>query len=115
MRKFLVGLAILAAILIAINFTVIGSAEANLVQWETTAGGNGHWYELVTVPMSFPDAVINATTKGGYLATPNLEGEASFIATSLIAPAGGTFYWLGVYAVNQSQPWMWITGGIVTS
>jgi hypothetical protein len=86
------------------------------VQWQSADGGNGHYYEVVSGPMGFPEAQANATAKGGgYLATPNLPGEASFIAANVIAPAGGLYYWLGVYALNASQPWMWVTGGPVTS
>jgi len=114
-------------------FMVLASIATNawpaMVQWKKADGGNDHWYEVVvtnsgiwsnTTGINFSGAMTASTAKGGYLATPDLTGEASFIYNSLVAPSANSkyqIYWLGAYSTSGviGSPWEWVTGGTVTS
>lgn len=123
-KKSMVGLLVLCI------FVTTGIAMAAPVQWKKTDGGNDHWYDIVvsdskdyrnglTTGIIFNDAMANAFAMGGFLATPDLPNEASFIYNYLVAPAANgklQLYWLGAYSegsVEQYQ-WKWVTGGTVT-
>lgn len=104
----------------AINLCVITSAHAGLIQWKKAAGGNDHFYDIVSTSsgIDFSNARAEANSLGGYLATPDLTGEAAFIYDALVAPTANgifRFYWLGAYANGRLQPLQGVTGGAVTS
>lgn len=98
--------------------SIAGYATASPVQWRGLDGGNDHWYDIVVSDIYYYDAKAVAVTMGGYLATPDLPGEASFIFDNLVAPtANGTFqgYWLGAYYPGPGSVYQWVTGGAVTA
>lgn len=111
------------------------SLYAAPVQWTVADGGNGHWYEAVSVPsrISWSNANANAIGSEGYLATVTSGVENAFV-TSLIS-ANPAFWWsvqmlppdppgvcwvgpwLGGHqdssAPDYSEPaggWRWVTG-----
>jgi hypothetical protein len=100
-----------------------GSASAEWVEWTTTAGGNGHFYEAVLAPegIDWLSAKAQAEARGGYLATITSAGENSFVH-SLIASDSRFWFnygdtrgpWLGGYQVSGSEEpgggWTWVTG-----
>jgi hypothetical protein len=115
-RIALVGL---ATLLVAV------SAVASPIQWTVGSGGNGHYYDIVSVPagISWTDASIAAFGAGGYLATVTSGAENAFIYNNLVdnpvywnqEPGGSNLGpWLGGYQTsdNGSQPadnWTWVT------
>jgi hypothetical protein len=58
-----------------------GNLYAVPVQWSVADGGNGHYYEVVSVPESiiWSDAKIAAEASGGYLATITSSQENEFV------------------------------------
>jgi len=109
---------ILAAILVA---SFASTTEATLVQWLVADGGNGHFYEPFSVSggITWTEANVAATSKGGYLATITSQAENDFVFNlvddeifwfewvSLQGP------WLGGYQPGgSSEPdggWRWVT------
>ena len=82
-------------------------AVAAPVQW----GGNGHWYELVTAPLSFGDAVVEASTRthlglGGHLVTITSADENAFVH----GLTGGGAAWLGASDAAVEGEWRWMSG-----
>jgi hypothetical protein len=97
-------------------FLAIG-AQAEPVQWTVDSGGNGHWYEYITQPMSFDEAQAFAESQyvggiAGHLATFSSEEEYSFVMGLGIPLSSPTKY--GLYQLDGStEPdggWVWITG-----
>ncbi len=96
------------------------------VQWEISAGGNGHWYEVILVPtgISWTAARDAAIARGGYLATITSAQENDFVWGLISDPkywyeyAGGGFGgpYIGGYQDRNSQDysepaggWQWVT------
>lgn len=105
---------------LACTLLIASTAQAAPIQWQSSTGGNDHWYDIVSseAGINFSDAATQAVGIGGYLATPNAVGEAAFIYDQLVAPtANGAVngYWLGAQTLGPGQPWEWITGGTVSS
>ena len=88
------------------------------VRWETIAGGNGHYYEVVSEPQGIGwfDAKNGAEARSGYLATITSAAENQFVYNLAVQGSlnlhGGP--WLGGYqdpnATQVSQGWGWVTG-----
>lgn len=99
------------------------AAFADIVEWPTSSGGNGHFYESVYVPegISWLDARDLAEQRGGYLATLTSPEENAFVFQLV---AGDLLYWqngsgplLGGYQdrtapdyVEPAGGWRWVTG-----
>lgn len=97
-------------------------AFATPVQWSAADGGNGHWYEAVSVESGITWSAANAQAAemGGYLATVTAAEENDFVY-SLASDAslwwhldGWSFGpWLGGYQEQgSSEPdggWKWVT------
>jgi hypothetical protein len=93
------------------------------VQWPTTAGGNGHYYQSFLVPsgISWSDAKTAAEAAGGYLASITSSEENLFVS-SLVnddrywhSTGGyGVGPWLGAFQPTGSpEPagnWQWSSG-----
>lgn len=86
----------------------------NLIQWEESAGGNGHWYAVLTGEKYWIDAKAASDTllhngEVGYLATVTTADENEFILNSVIAGTHQTsildMFWLGGRDING---WHWI-------
>ena len=100
--------------------TVIASLlHAETVKWQIADGGNGHIYEVVSVPegIVWTDAKDLAEPTGGYLATITSQEENDFVFNLI----NNELYWngncgplLGGYQLPDSiEPdggWQWVTG-----
>ncbi|GEM_PF-801135 len=85
-----------------------------LFQWTSAVGGNNHWYEYVSSPVTWSSARADAMARGGTLATVTSAGENSFLA-SLVPSTSSP--WLGgsqdTAGLSFSEPgggWTWVTG-----
>lgn len=113
-----------------------GSAHAVPVQWTIESGGNGHWYDFIgrglngdPTSYTWETARIDASSKGGYLATITSHAEWSFLQANMYdwvgpvdphyntcAACGYRSYqgFLGGFQEpGSSEPgggWGWITG-----
>lgn len=107
------------ALILLVLFTCPQSWSA-LVQWPIAQGGNDHFYELVPAPagISWSNANIAATNRGGYLATITSAAENTFVF-NLATPDATVWYsgygpWLGgVQPAGSVEPaggWAWVTG-----
>lgn len=87
--------------------------------WSVSDGGNGHSYQIVTVPwgLTWEEAKKTAEKSGGYLATITSQAENNFIyklicknkALWLIDVSGnGCGPWIGGYKTEGT--WKWSTG-----
>lgn len=96
-----------------------GAALAAPVQWQTSQGGNGHFYELIA-PELLPDfqraiefAEIAAqgplwTGWKSYLATVTSAEEWAFLDT--VVNPGHETAWLGASDAEEEGVWRWVTG-----
>ena len=94
---------------------IAGMANGTPIQWEITAGGNGHWYDAVDNEVTWDQAntdVQSMTYNGlqGHLATLTSEAENTFVWNNF-SKIG---YWLGGYQTDKNaEPdghWAWVTG-----
>ena len=83
------------------------------VQWEVSAGGNGHWYEMIfdqpTAVWDVAAASAAAQTYDGmtgYLATITSAAEQMFLNS--LNP-NNFLMWLGGTDVDTENTWMWVT------
>ncbi len=83
---------------------------ADPVQWKTADGGNGHWYEAISVPGGITwtdaDAAAKALGSGWHLATSTSEEENNFIYGLV---SGNAVFWNCCLSGNSQGPWL---GGI---
>lgn len=97
---------------------------AQLVAWPVAQGGNGHFYEVVSAPagITWGNASLAATNRGGYLATITSAEENAFVFGLATVDAtvwySGYGPWLGgVQPAGSAEPgggWRWITGEAFT-
>jgi hypothetical protein len=94
-----------------------------LTNWSLQAGGNGHYYQAVLAPagITWSNASLTASNRGGYLATLPSSIENAFVF-SLVSPDTNLWYynvhwwgpWLGgIQPSGSPEPaggWQWITG-----
>src|SRR5438477_12237696 len=96
-RAALGGVGLLGFALIALS-NFVGTASAGPVTWPSSAGGNGHSYELILDNgLSWSGAQSYASQHGGYLVTEQNSQEVQFVNNVLgtaNAPTGS--YWMGV-------------------
>jgi hypothetical protein len=83
------------------------AAQAQPVEWTTSDGGNGHWYELVTVPggIDWAGAQASATARGGYLATLTSDSENAF-AFDLANAVPSAWLVIGGQFGEVAGPWL---------
>ncbi len=108
-------IAIAAAFGSVLVFVSVSQVSALGVQWS----GNGHFYDVVTVPsgVSWDVANSDANSRGGYLATIGSEAENNFVHSLINNAAywnGSSGPWLGGFqSPGASLPdanWNWVTG-----
>lgn len=94
-------------------------SNAVLVEWQVSSGGNGHLYEVVSVPdgISWIDAKEAAEQRGGFLVTLTSEKEDQFVYNLLdssMVTAANWSPWLGGFQpAGSAEPdgnWKWVTG-----
>ena len=96
------------------------AAQGALVEWEVSAGGNGHFYEAILSPgpINWQTARNDAISKGGELVSISSASENSFVFGLIDAPeywvlAGPHNFgpWIGAYQVDSSSEpagnWAW--------
>jgi len=99
------------------------SAVAAVVEWRLQDGGNGHRYEDVSAPsgISWALAQVEASKRGGYLATITSSAENTFLFNAIDSSpnwlSGDSRYygpWLGGFqSASGTEPaggWNWVTG-----
>jgi len=95
------------------------TASADLVQWTTGDGGNGHWYEVVfedAISWTDADDDVSLSYNGtGYLATSLSAEENAFILGEIYAAASSAFnpgqsLWLGGVSDELTGDFSWDNG-----
>ena len=87
-----------------------GAHAQDAVQWRIEDGGNGHWYQRVSLLGSTWLQSRNITIlNGGHLVTITSAQEQG-IVQGLVADSDGN-HWVGAWQPDGSEgPWRWITG-----
>ncbi|MBX3485890.1 PEPxxWA-CTERM sorting domain-containing protein [Phenylobacterium sp.] len=88
-----------------------GGASAAPVLWDTSDGGNGHYYELVATGVTWDAALAAAETYSfmgmdGYLVTLTSAAESTFIYNNLTTGS----YWAAGSDRDQEGVWKWVAG-----
>ena len=104
MRLRLCALAILSAT----------TAHAVPIQWSTTAGGNDHYYELVTTLQSWDSARADALSRvhaglAGYLVNITSSAENQFLLNTF-SPGNFGGLWTGGNDVANVNNFVWADG-----
>ena len=105
----------------AATMTASASLAQSAVEWPVSAGGNGHWYELIVSGsrQTWQAARDDAVASGSHLATIASATEDAFIRSWLppYTDESGGQAWLGAFqdraAPDYSEPyggWRWVTG-----
>jgi len=93
-----------------------GVALAAPVQWDSSAGGNGHYYDLAYYDCDWVNCRdqaaattldYNGTTYYGHLVTITSQAEQDFLANTFMLPYGPRV-WIGAYRVGSE--FAWVTG-----
>ena len=106
-----------------VGLVVPGIGGAALTEWRSTDGGNGHFYEPISVAsVTWTEAQTAAEAKGGYLATIASTEENAFVFSVVDNDAYWYLYggaavhgpWLGgLQPEGSPEPdggWEWVTG-----
>ena len=99
--------------------------QAQLTNWAVNVGGNGHYYEAIRSPggITWSNASLIASSRGGYLATITSSNENAFVF-GLVSQDTSFWYhspantwwgpWLGaIQPAGSPEPaggWQWLTG-----
>lgn len=97
------------------------TVNATLVEWLVSEGGNGHFYEAISVPtgITWTEASEAANAAGGYLATITSQAENEFVF-NLVDDEVFWFEWVslqgpwlgGFQPEGSAEPdaaWRWVT------
>jgi hypothetical protein len=90
-------------------------------EWSASAGGNGHWYQLVLPPVrvSATEASVFARARGGELASISSAAENSHVfSIASVYPNLWTLAWSGATQITgpwlgaryQASSWTWLDG-----
>jgi len=105
---------VMAVTLFCVTALSVGSVSATPIQWDSGAGANNHWYDIVLLEpvLNWDVAAAEAVAKGGYLASITSEEENVFVAGLLAFDRDPTRYWLGGYQSDNSAgaEWKWHNG-----
>ena len=105
---------LIASALFCLTALGVSSVSATPIQWDSGAGANSHWYDIVLLEpvLDWEVAAAEAVTKGGYLASITSEEENTFVAGLLAADRDPARYWLGGYQSDNSggAEWKWHNG-----
>lgn len=111
---------LVSGILLGVSVMLLSGARSHAQpqQWQTSEGGNGHYYEAFVVPSGilWTDANALAIASGGHLATIHSPGENQFIFSLVDAPeywnGNGGPYLGGFQFDKANEPsgnWRWVT------
>lgn len=82
-----------------------GPAWSVPVQWSLASGGNDHWYEYISLRITWAAARTGAQSQGGYLATITSVGEQEFVFANFPELA-----WIGGSDQAEEGVWKWMDG-----
>jgi hypothetical protein len=87
------------------------AANTTPIKWQLADGGNGHWYEFITLKTNEFDARSNALNRmyngeSGYLVTILSQGEQDFIKLL----TGNVRAWIGASDSITEGTWRWLDG-----
>ena len=96
---------------VVLSFAVASPALAVPIQWTVGAGGNDHYYEFISTPVTWDTALTAAAGSSylgltGYLATITSASEQTFIFTNVTS----NFAWLGGSDRTTEGVWEWVSG-----
>ena len=105
--------------ILCIQFISCEKVFSERKQWKISEGGNGHYYETITISLNWSDAKVYAEGQGGYLATLTSQEEADWVFGNI--PIYDRM-WIGGYQdtsdPNYQEPgtpdqnhggWKWVT------
>jgi hypothetical protein len=82
--------------------------SAEPIQWPVEDGGNGHWYERISEPLTWEEAKFAAEEHGGHLATITSQEEHDFTLQFSPGGAPGVTH-IGARQNLKTGEWNWIT------
>ena len=109
-------------IVLLVGFIIVGwssGASAVPIQWTVAEGGNGHWYEHISIAMEWHAAKTFSENRSylglqGHLVTITSAAEGDFLLVNGLVP---TETWIGAFQdlspLDFSEPsggWNWVTG-----
>ena len=109
MKKTLLG------ILFALQVFCYTQAQANVIEWTLSSGGNGHYYEQINKSLTWTNANLEAKSLNylglsGHLVTLTSADENSFLVNTW---QDTYLYWIGAYQFDKlDEPdgdWRWVT------
>ncbi len=93
------------------------TSDIDSIQWSTSSGGNGHWYEFIPVDQSWGAHNGIATSRGAHMVTITSSSEGEFVEYVRDTADSQAAFHTGGYqdysAGDYSEPaggWRWITG-----
>ena len=98
---------------------VVGTASAAdvpAVEWKVSDGGNGHWYQGISMPPNtWKVAQQKAIGLGGHLVTPTSALEQAFIETHILNNNRLYTSWyqgpyMGAFNNGDANGWQWVDG-----
>jgi hypothetical protein len=96
---------------VVILFGAQAAQGQQAVQWPVSDGGNGHWYQRNSQPLSWAAARQFALAEGGDLATLTTQTESAF---AFAVDGGIGNCWIGGFqsadACEPACQWTWVTG-----
>ncbi|KQW43760.1 MULTISPECIES: lectin-like protein [unclassified Roseateles] len=104
--------ALRSALALALAAVSVTTVHADPVQWQTAAGGNGHYYLYVPDAVSWQDALATAAAsswqgQAGYLATITSAAEDSFVGATV---ASANLAWIAASDDGDENNWTWRAG-----
>ena len=109
---------ILAPVIFMILTLFSASTFAVPIQWKTTDGGNGNWYDLIFKNKSWTDAKNSSESlflngSQGHLATVTSTEENTFLVNTFLSGQNRKGFWLGGYQLPgqtaTDEGWQWVT------
>lgn len=104
---------LLAAVCLAPS---LAAAPFPLTQWTAASGGNDHFYQVFKRDnfIRWTDALADALSRGGYLATITTVAENDLITALTMTSTGPLESWIGFTDEAVEGQFQWITGEAVT-
>lgn len=100
----------------ALGASLATTALATPVQWTAAAGGNDHWYEYISTPLTWQASATAAAGLSyngmqGYLATLTSSAENLFASALAMGATGGLVTaWFGLTDEKDEGVFRWIGG-----
>lgn len=98
----------------ALTFSLGLTASADAAEWRewsVAAGGNGHFYAVTDLAMTWSDARSEAANAGGYLTSISGIAELDFLRTTF---GRSELFWTGLSTANGIGAFQWDNGEPMT-